>query len=468
MGYAFISYSSKHANDATAIYQLLRKNNIDAWMAPGDIPVGMVYAEILNKAILGCSCFILVLTKETQTSNWVPRETERAASNGKPIFPLKLEEVELTDQFQLYISSHQMRVLNSFDENSETIKSLIKAVKAYTGELGEDSTYSIDRRFDFPDKVFCSTPEVKVGSIIYEKYEICNYLESGCYANTYMGRTLDTNENVALHIVQKKDDFDTYRERLSWQVRLSKKICHPAFAAIREVIENNKYCVVVTDYISGDSIVKYFDENQLNEQTVIRIGKELCEAAGYLHSQQPPIIHCNFNHSNIMIRDDGKVMISNLDWAFELNNRENPGFHWGTIQYVAPEFYKRQVDERTDIYSIGMIMFRLSSRRNPSFRAFGVALTFDELIKNSTFNPLFSKKFQEVIFKCCEFDPGDRYQTAFDLLKALIELERSNALNAESQRTCPGSSSQVAETGGKPQSHFQPGILSRFMKKLFG
>ena len=93
MGYAFISYSSKNQISADAFNMLIKRNNIETWMAPYDIPAGSKYAQVINKAIKGCSCMVLLLTNDAQNSAWVAREVERAINYHKTIIPVQLEKV---------------------------------------------------------------------------------------------------------------------------------------------------------------------------------------------------------------------------------------------------------------------------------------------------------------------------------------------------------------------------------------
>jgi hypothetical protein len=95
-------------------------------MAPGDIPAGSKYAQVINQAIKGCSGVVLMLTNAAQESIWVPKEIERAINYRKTVIPLKLEEVVLNDEFELYISTDQIIALPKVDENSPELKGLLR------------------------------------------------------------------------------------------------------------------------------------------------------------------------------------------------------------------------------------------------------------------------------------------------------------------------------------------------------
>lgn len=131
-GYAFISYSTKNQSSADAIRNLLHKNNIATWMAPNDIPAGSKYAAVISGAIKNCSCFLLLLTHDSQNSKWVPKEVERAVNYGKTIVPVQLEEVVLNDEFEMYLSTDQILPIKKINETSSEIQNLINVVKMHT------------------------------------------------------------------------------------------------------------------------------------------------------------------------------------------------------------------------------------------------------------------------------------------------------------------------------------------------
>lgn len=133
MGYAFISYSSKNQASADAIRELFNKNNIDTWMAPYDIPAGSKYAAVITKAIRECSCFVLLLSNDSQSSEAVDSEVELATlTYKKTIITVELEKVILNDAFTFYIHNKQILAVHKIVEDSPEIKQILEAVKAYT------------------------------------------------------------------------------------------------------------------------------------------------------------------------------------------------------------------------------------------------------------------------------------------------------------------------------------------------
>ena len=134
MGYAFISYSTKNQSDADALRALFHKNGIRTWMAPGDIPAGSKYAQVINHAIKECACFVLLLTDAAQNSPWVAKEVERAVNHGKTIIPVKMEDLVLNEEFEFYISTDQIVAVQKIDESSEAFRKVLTSVIALAGQ----------------------------------------------------------------------------------------------------------------------------------------------------------------------------------------------------------------------------------------------------------------------------------------------------------------------------------------------
>ena len=136
MGYVFISYSSKDGAEAEKIKLLLNDRGFETWMAPGDIPAGKKYASVIVSAIRDCSCFLLLLTENAQASTWVPKEVERAVSFKRPIVPVQLDELELNDEFSLYISTDQAVRVKSLFLNDEGMQHALASIRVHLAAAG--------------------------------------------------------------------------------------------------------------------------------------------------------------------------------------------------------------------------------------------------------------------------------------------------------------------------------------------
>lgn len=136
--YVFISYSSKNQKSAENVRMLLKNSNIHSWMAPYDIPVGSKYAYEINDAIEKCACFVLLLTEESQISEFVEKEVDRAITYKKPIIPLQLGNIILNSGFKYYLGNSQIMVLTEINEDSEEWIKAREAIKSFVSNFNND------------------------------------------------------------------------------------------------------------------------------------------------------------------------------------------------------------------------------------------------------------------------------------------------------------------------------------------
>ena len=124
----FISYSSSEYNNVNAIRNILEKNNINCWMAPHSIPVGSSYANEIPIAIKNCGMFLLMVSNSSQKSLWVQKEISLALSYGKTVLPFMLEDCELTESFNFFLTDVQR--YNAFESQSEILNQLIARISS--------------------------------------------------------------------------------------------------------------------------------------------------------------------------------------------------------------------------------------------------------------------------------------------------------------------------------------------------
>jgi hypothetical protein len=126
----FISHSSKDKQAADAICHALEQNGIKCWIAPRDVNPGFEYAEELTKGIKNCKAFLLIFSKESNTSKPVSREIESAFRYEKTVIPFRIEDVEMRESLEYYLSN--LHWLDAFPDDKE-FDSLIKAVRNVLG-----------------------------------------------------------------------------------------------------------------------------------------------------------------------------------------------------------------------------------------------------------------------------------------------------------------------------------------------
>jgi len=128
--YVFISYSSKNQSEAESTRALLRESGIRTWMAPYDIPAGSKYAFVINDAIEKCACVLLLLTEDSQSSQFVEREVERAVAYNKTIVSMQLDNCTLNSGFRYYLGNEQIVPVREIDADNPAVQKVIEGVRA--------------------------------------------------------------------------------------------------------------------------------------------------------------------------------------------------------------------------------------------------------------------------------------------------------------------------------------------------
>ncbi|MCL2697480.1 MAG: toll/interleukin-1 receptor domain-containing protein [Oscillospiraceae bacterium] len=158
----FISHSSKDKQAADAICHALEKSGVKCWIAPRDVSPGSEYAEELTKGIKYCKIFLLVFSKESNVSKPVSREIESAFRYEKTVLPFRIEDVEMRESLEYYLSN--LHWLDAFPDDKE-FDALIKAIR---NVLGVDSMLPVQEAAPpvpvpvqtpppAPVKIFCTS-----------------------------------------------------------------------------------------------------------------------------------------------------------------------------------------------------------------------------------------------------------------------------------------------------------------------
>lgn len=122
----FISYSTKNVKVAEQLKDILINNGIECWMAPTSIPPGSDYCFEIPQAIKNCKAVVLVLSEESQLSNWVPKEIGCAINKGKVVIPFHIDESLLNDVFDFMLSNSQR--IEAYNRLSEAFGELVQTL----------------------------------------------------------------------------------------------------------------------------------------------------------------------------------------------------------------------------------------------------------------------------------------------------------------------------------------------------
>jgi serine/threonine protein kinase len=232
-----------------------------------------------------------------------------------------------------------------------------------------------------------------------EKYDQLECLAVGHGTETFLVK----EKNKEKFCVAKCYDKNIYS--YVHESNILKKLKHNGLPSFLGEFQNDFTVCIVREYIKGKPLNQYIDERKPIDNEIINIAIEFCDILIYLHGQQPPVIHRDIKPQNVIIKDDGHIVLIDFDIARVYNSTaESDTQIFGTREYAPPEQYGfSQTDSRTDIYSFGILLRYM--------------LTGSEK-ENS--NIYVNKPLANIIKKCTEFSPDERIGSAYAVKKLLI------------------------------------------------
>ncbi|HJZ91818.1 MAG TPA: serine/threonine-protein kinase [Gemmataceae bacterium] len=273
-----------------------------------------------------------------------------------------------------------------------------------------------------------------IGRIFLGRYEAVRLLGEGGMGRVYLARQLDLGRQVVIKVMHDHVAAEPkFRDRFQRETLLMARFAHPYAVTLYDASLTDGPCIVM-EYVRGVNLESLLHKYaRLSAARVGRLVGQLCEVLQAAHDQG--LIHRDLKPANLMVvdhdtpREKIKVMdfgLAKMLDASELSDYRNSSaeFAVGTPGYICPEQVRGDpVDHRGDIYSVGVMMYELLTGRLP----FVGPSSMDLMLAHATeMAPRFADlklpviipdSVEAVVFMCLEKDPGDRPQTARDLLE---------------------------------------------------
>ncbi len=259
-----------------------------------------------------------------------------------------------------------------------------------------------------------------IGRKLRNRYEIKSHLGDGATATVY--RAVDTRlgRDVALKVLLPQVR-ETARQRFFQEAMAVAQLNHPNIMAIYDVDEEGDDYFLVVEYVDGDSLSDFIPSTP---ERVVDLGRQIALALAYAHSRE--IIHRDIKPANIKVTPDGRIKLMDLGLALprEAKRMTAEGMIIGTPAYLSPEQAQGlPLDLRTDIYSLGIVLYEMASGQLP-FDSDDIPALLLQQVKQAppplrAVVPNFPVALESVIFKALEKNPSRRFQTAEAFASAL-------------------------------------------------
>ena len=276
-------------------------------------------------------------------------------------------------------------------------------------------------------------------------YRIVEKIGAGGMGEVYRARDEHLARDVAIKVLPPGTLVDeSARKRFRKEATALSKISHPNVATIFDFDTQDETAYLAMEYIPGVSLADKLAGGRLPESEVVRLGTQSAEGLAAAHEQG--VLHRDLKPGNMRITVDGRVKI--LDFGLAKLRRAGADAELtesltethaitGTLPYMPPEQLRGEpVDERSDIYSLGVVLFEMATSRLPFQEKLSTALADSILHKPcpppGRLNPELTPRLEEIILKCLEKDRDNRYRSAKDLV---VDLRRLSApVEARSRR----------------------------------
>ena len=270
-------------------------------------------------------------------------------------------------------------------------------------------------------------------------YEVLEKLGSGGMGEVFLCHDSRLHRKVALKCLTGDEPADAQAGILR-EARAVARLTHPHIASVYDVLEHDGRSFIVMEYVEGESLRARLSHTVLSPDQTIAIGRQLAAALSAAHAQG--VIHRDLKPSNVQLTPDGTVkvldfgvakMTPRLDLTDDPTTTNLPSHARsdtpGTPAYMAPEqLVGGFVDVRSDIYSLGVVLFEMATGRRPyaesNAAALAVAMSTSPPPPPDAIDPRVPRRLSSVIVKALQREPFNRYHTADELgeaLDALIE-----------------------------------------------
>ncbi|SKC87214.1 Stk1 family PASTA domain-containing Ser/Thr kinase [Maledivibacter halophilus] len=277
-----------------------------------------------------------------------------------------------------------------------------------------------------------------IGKLLGNRYEILEKIGGGGMALVYKAKCHLLNRFVAVKILRPEFISDEdFLNKFEKESQAAASLSHPNIVNIYDVGTDNDTHYIVMEYVKGKTLKKHIKEKgSLTNEEVINISKQIALALQHAHNNH--IVHRDIKPHNILITDDGRIKVTDFGIARAITSSTitNTGNVIGSVHYFSPEQARGGfVDEKSDIYSLGITMYEMKTGRVPysGNTPITVALKHlkEEIVPPSMISDDISKGLENIILKATQKDKNKRYDNAVELYDDLEKAKKNPEHNID-------------------------------------
>ncbi len=269
-----------------------------------------------------------------------------------------------------------------------------------------------------------------IGTVLGNRYEIVEKVGMGGMAVVYKAMDKLLNRYVAVKLLRSEfEGNEEFIRRFNIESQAAASLSHPNIVPIYDVGESKNLQYIVMEYLEGKTLKQYITEKKghIYWKEAADISMQICSALEHAHSKH--IIHRDIKPQNIMITKDGIVKVMDFGIARAANNVTTTMEAVGSAHYLSPEQARGgYTDQRSDIYSLGVLMYELFTGELPFDGESPVAVAMQHMQSEPrrprSLNPDIPQPIEDIILKAMSKEQRLRYDSAANML---LDLKRAYA-----------------------------------------
>ena len=261
----------------------------------------------------------------------------------------------------------------------------------------------------------------------YGRYQIVKELGKGSMGVVYQAYDPQIDRSVAIKVLrQDRLTSEAFIQRFLREAKAIGRLSHPNIVTVYDVGEDQGTIYIAMEFLEGEPLHKIMEGKRFGLQEILHLGIQAAETLDYAHRKG--IIHRDVKPSNIILQSSGQIKITDFGIAHiedtSASVQTQSGEILGTPAYMSPEQVMGQpIDGRSDLFSLGIILYELSSGKRPfggeNLTAIFHSITQTNPPEPAKINPDIPQNLSQIILKCLRKTPDKRFETGKTLAAAL-------------------------------------------------
>ena len=279
---------------------------------------------------------------------------------------------------------------------------------------------------------------VEAGRLLSGRYRLEGLLASGGMAQVWQGTDEVLQRRVAVKVLHPHLAADaTFVARFRLEAVAAARLAHPGIVSIYDTCSDDGVEAIVMELVTGRTLRQRLDDpTPVDPWQAAALTAQVAEALDAAH--RAGLVHRDVKPANVLLCGDGRVKVADFGIAKAMAEADltQPGLMVGTARYLAPEQVRGEpVDPRTDLYSLGIVLYEMLCGRAPfsgdSDAATALARLQRDPLRPRQVRPGIPRSLEVVVLKAMAREPDDRYATASDLRAALLAAGASTTADSD-------------------------------------